>query len=164
MSVLPDQLRDLMSSGPMAHLTTINADGSPQVSVIWIGLDGDQPVSGHMNLNLKLRNVQRDPRVVLSFDAPRSPGVFLNPYAVLHARATVEPTDQAWDLLNRLAKIYVAPGTEFPAPRRPRLYREVLNRADRRSRPVGRRPGQLQNAGVVWLRGLPPLWRYAIED
>jgi hypothetical protein len=29
---------------------------------------------------------------------------------------------------------------------------------------VGRRPGQLQNAGVVWLRGLPPLWRYAIED
>jgi PPOX class probable F420-dependent enzyme len=119
MSVLPDQLRDLMTSGPMAHLTTINADGSPQVSVIWIGLDGDQPVSGHMNLNLKLRNIQRDPRAVLSFDAPRSPGVFLNPYAVLYARATVEPTDDAWDLLSQLAKIYVAPGTEFPAPRGP---------------------------------------------
>jgi hypothetical protein len=70
-------------------------------------------------LNPKLRNIERYPRAVLSFDAPRSPGVFLNPYAVLYARATVEPTDDAWDLLNRLAKIYVAPGTEFPAPRGP---------------------------------------------
>jgi PPOX class probable F420-dependent enzyme len=103
----------------MAHLTTINADGSPQVSVIWIGLDGDQPVSGHMTRRLKLLNIEHDPRVVLSFDAPRAPGVFLNPYAVLHARAAVEPSDHAWDLLNRLAKIYVAPGTEFPAPKGP---------------------------------------------
>jgi len=118
-SVLPDQLRDLMTSGPMAHLTTINADGSPQVSVIWIGLDGDQPVSGHLSRHLKLRNIERDPRVVLSFDAPREPGVFLNPYAVLHARATVEPSDHAWDLLNRLAKIYVSSDTQFPAPKRP---------------------------------------------
>jgi PPOX class probable F420-dependent enzyme len=119
MGVLPDQLRDLITSGPMAHLTTINADGSSQVSVIWIGLDGDQPVSGHLGRRLKLDNIERDHRVVLSFDAPREPGIFLNPYAVLHARATVEPSDQAWDLLNRLAKIYVAPGTEFPAPKGP---------------------------------------------
>jgi PPOX class probable F420-dependent enzyme len=119
MNVVPDELRDLMTSGPMAHLTTINADGSPQVSVIWIGLDGDQPVSGHMTRGLKLRNIEHDPRVVLSFDAPREPGVFLNPYAVLHARATVEPSDRAWDLLNRLTKIYLSPGTEFPAPRGP---------------------------------------------
>jgi PPOX class probable F420-dependent enzyme len=119
MNTIPEELRDLMTSGPMAHLTTINADGSAQVSVIWIGLDGDQAVSGHMNRRLKLRNIERDPRVVLSFDAPRVPGVFLNPYAVLHARATVEPSDHAWDLLDRLAKVYVSPGTEFPAPRGP---------------------------------------------
>jgi PPOX class probable F420-dependent enzyme len=103
----------------MAHLVTINADGSPQVTVIWIGLDGDEIVSGHMSRHQKLRNVERDPRVVLSFDAPREPGVFLNPYAVLQARATVEPGDHAWDLLNRLAKIYLSPDAEFPAPRGP---------------------------------------------
>jgi len=119
MIVLPDQLRDLITSGPMAHLTTINADGSPQVSVIWIGLDGEEPVSGHLGPRLKLQNIERDPRVVLSFDAPREPGVFLNPYAVLHARAAVEPSDHAWDLLDRLAKIYVSPDAEFPAPRKP---------------------------------------------
>ncbi len=103
----------------MAHLATINPDGSPQVTVIWIGLDGDDLVSGHMGKWLKVRNIERDPRVVLSFDAPRAPGVFLNPYAVVHARAAVEPSDGAWDLLDRLAKVYVAPDAEFPAPRRP---------------------------------------------
>jgi PPOX class probable F420-dependent enzyme len=97
MSGLPRELRDLIESGPLAHLSTINADGSPQVSVIWIGLDGDDLVSGHMQWYAKLRNIDRDPRVVLSFEAPRAPGVFLNPYAVLHARATIEPGDEAWN-------------------------------------------------------------------
>jgi PPOX class probable F420-dependent enzyme len=113
------ELRDLIASGPMAHLATINRDGTPQVSVIWIGLDGDDVVSGHIPHHLKLRNIARDPRVVLSFDAPREPGVFLNPYAVLRCRAAVEPTDAAWDLLNRLTKVYMGPDVEFPAPRRP---------------------------------------------
>ena len=119
MSSLPPELRDLIESGPMAHLSTINADGSPQVSVIWVGLDGDDLVSGHMSRYAKLRNIERDPRVVLSFDVPRAPGVFMNPYAVLRARATVEPRDDTWDLLNRLTKVYVTPDTEFPAPRGP---------------------------------------------
>ena len=119
MSSLPPELRDLIESSPMAHLSTINADGSPQVSVIWVGLDGDDLVSGHMSRYAKLRNIERDPRVVLSFDAPRAPGVFMNPYAVLRARATVEPRDDTWDLLNRLTKVYVTADTEFPAPRGP---------------------------------------------
>jgi hypothetical protein len=67
----------------------------------------------------KLRNIERDPRVVLSFDAPREPQVFLNPYAVLRARATIESSDHAWDLLNRLTKVYMSPDAEFPAPRGP---------------------------------------------
>ncbi len=119
MSALPQELRDLIESGPMAHLSTINPDGAPQVSVIWIGLYGDDLVSGHMGQRVKLRNIERDPRVVLSFDAPRTPGVFLNPYAVVRARATIEPSDVAWDLLDRLAKVYVSPDTEFPAPKGP---------------------------------------------
>ncbi|MFD5316824.1 PPOX class F420-dependent oxidoreductase [Streptomyces sp. NPDC127098] len=119
MTALPTELRDLIASGPMAHLTTINADGSPQVTVVWIGLDGDDVVSGHLSWYAKLRNIERDPRVVLSFDAPRVPGVFLNEYAVLRARATVEPREDAWDLLDRLAKVYMAPDAEFPAPRAP---------------------------------------------
>jgi PPOX class probable F420-dependent enzyme len=118
-SGLPAELRDLIESGPLAHLSTISADGSPQVSVIWIWLDGDDIVSGHMGRWAKLRNIERDPRVVLSFDAPRDPSVVLNPYAVLRARAAVEPSDEAWDLLNRLTKVYMSPDDEFPASKGP---------------------------------------------
>lgn len=114
MSSLSSELRQLIESGAMAHLSTINPDGSPQVSVIWVGLDGDDLLSGHMGWHVKLRNIDRDPRVVLSFDARREAGVFMNPYAVLHAHATIESTPTAWDLLNRLVKIYVAPDATFP--------------------------------------------------
>ena len=120
MPSLPPELRQLIESGPLTHLSTVNADGSPQVSVIWLGLDGDTPVTAHMNRQQKLRNVERDPRVILSFDAPRTPGVLLAEHAVLRARAAIEgPTEDAWDLLNRLAKVYMAPDAEFPVPRGP---------------------------------------------
>jgi PPOX class probable F420-dependent enzyme len=113
---LHPELRALIASGPMAHLSTVNADGSAQVSVIWIGLDGDDLVSGHMAWYAKLRNIQRDPRVVLSMDASRSPGVFLNPYAV-GARATIEPGEHAWDLLDQLTRVYMSADADFPAPK-----------------------------------------------
>ena len=113
--MLNQPLRDLIESGPLAHLTTLNPDGSPQVSVIWIGLDGDQLVSAHLSRSVKIRNVERDPRVVLSFDAPRTPGVFLAEHAVLRARATVEEKPAA-ALLHRLGKLSVAPDFAFPAP------------------------------------------------
>ncbi len=119
MTPLPPELRALIEAGPLTHLSTINPDGSPQVTVIWIGLDGEQIVSGHMSLQRKLRNIERDPRVVLSFDAPRDKAAFLNPYAVLRARASAEPSEAAWDLLDRLTKTYMSPDTEFPAPRGP---------------------------------------------
>lgn len=119
MSSLPGELRELIESGTLAHLSTINADGSPQVTVIWVGLDGDDLVSGHMNRSLKVRNAERDPRVVLSFEAERDRSAFLNPYAVLRARATVEQGEEAWDLLDRLAKVYLSPDAGFPGPRRP---------------------------------------------
>jgi PPOX class probable F420-dependent enzyme len=119
MTALPAALRELIQSGPMAHLATINPDGSPQVTVVWVGLDGDEPVTAHLGWYTKLRNIERDPRVALSFDAPRSGEGLMNPYAVLYARATIEPSDQAWDLLDRLVKVYVAADATFPAPRAP---------------------------------------------
>lgn len=116
---LPSELQALVDAGPMAHLSTIGSDGTPQVSVIWIGRDGDDVLSGHLGRYAKIRNIERDPHVVLSFDAPREPGVFMNPYAVLHATASLEHGDAAWELLDRLAKVYVAPDASFPAPRAP---------------------------------------------
>ena len=43
----------------------------------------------------------------------------MNPYAVLNAQAAVEASDAAWDLLDRLTKVYMSPDAEFPAPKGP---------------------------------------------
>jgi hypothetical protein len=40
---------------------------------------------------------------------------------VIHARATIEPSERAWDLLDRLTKLYMSPEDDFPAPRGPGL-------------------------------------------
>jgi hypothetical protein len=54
--------------------------------------------------------------VALSFDVPQEPRVWINPYAVVYARATVEPGSRIWDLMARHAKVYVSPDAEFPVP------------------------------------------------
>lgn len=114
---LPDGLRALIESGPLVHLVTIDPDGSPQVSLVWIGIDGGDLVTAHMAKYRKLRNLERDPRAVLSFLGPATPGELMRPYASLRARATVTESDDAWNVLNRMIKVYVGPDAEFPEPR-----------------------------------------------
>ena len=41
MTSLPDSARAVLKSPALAHLVTLNPDGSPQVSIVWVGLDGD---------------------------------------------------------------------------------------------------------------------------
>ena len=48
MAILTEAARTALTAGRLAHLTTLNADGSPHVSAVWIGLDGDDIVIGHL--------------------------------------------------------------------------------------------------------------------
>jgi hypothetical protein len=47
---IPESVRALIATGPNAHLTTLNADGSPEVTVVWVGIDSDELVIGHMGV------------------------------------------------------------------------------------------------------------------
>ncbi len=69
MTTLPDSARAVLESAALAHLVTLNPDGSPQVTVVWVDLDGDQIVSGHLPDHRKLRNIRRDGRVALTLEA-----------------------------------------------------------------------------------------------
>lgn len=113
MTPLNTHARELLRSDALAHLVTLNADGSPQVSGIWVGLDGDEIISGHLEQRQKLRNVRRDPRVVLSVESPTSNAIGLREYLVVHGRARVETGDAA-ALLQRLARVYIGPDVVFP--------------------------------------------------
>lgn len=107
------EARALLESDAIAHLVTLNRDGSPQVSCVWVGLDGDEIVSGHLRMQQKLRNVERDPRVVMSLEGTvvQPPG--LKQYLVVHGRALIEEGGAA-ELLQRLAHVYLGPGVRFP--------------------------------------------------
>lgn len=66
MSTIPDSVRAVLESSALAHLVTLDPDGSPQVSIVWVGLDGDEIVAGHLAERRKVHNIRNDPRVVLS--------------------------------------------------------------------------------------------------
>ncbi len=112
--VLSPAARRLLESAALAHLATVNADGSPQVSVVWVGLDGDEIVSGHLNPGQrKLRNVARDPRVALTVETDVVNDIGLAEYLVVQGRARVTEGGAA-QLLQRLAHTYLGPEVVFP--------------------------------------------------
>ena len=110
---LPDSAREILLSDALAHLVTLNADGSPQVSCVWVGLDGDHIVSAHLFEQQKLRNVRRNPRVALSVEGTeiRPPG--LKEYLVVHGTAELS-AGGAPEMLQELARTYLGPDVRFP--------------------------------------------------
>ena len=114
MAKLNTAARKLIESGALAHLATINEDGTPQVSIIWVGLDGDELVAAHLDSRQrKLANIRRDPRVTLSFESDVSDPYGMREYLVV--RGTVEVTEGGGPaLLGRLAKTYIGPDAVFP--------------------------------------------------
>ena len=113
MAELPQSARELIESSALAHLVTIGRDGSPQVTCVWVGFDGDEIVSGHLGERQKLRNVRRDPRVALSLEGTRIHPPGLKEYLVVHGRAEV-CEGGAPELLQRLARTYLGPDVKFP--------------------------------------------------
>src|SRR5437016_6294380 len=113
MVALPESARTLLVSGRLGHLVTINADGSPQLSIVWIGVDGDEIVLAHLGAGQKIRNLQRDPRVALSVEGTEMQGPGLQQYLVAHGTARITEGGGA-ELLQRLAGVYVGPDVKFP--------------------------------------------------
>jgi PPOX class probable F420-dependent enzyme len=111
---LPASARALVESGAHGHLATVNADGSPQQTVVWVGIEDGELCVPALTPRRKLRNVERDPRVVITFESPDGDDATgLRLYLGIRGRARV--TDGgAPDLLRRLAPRYLGPGVKFP--------------------------------------------------
>lgn len=118
MTSLPDSARDLIATGRLAHCTTLNPDGSPQVSAVWVALDGDEVVMAHLGNYRKLHNLRRDPRIALSLDAEERNAVGMQHNLVIYGTAKVVEGG-APELLQQLVKVYVSPDADFPLPPSP---------------------------------------------
>jgi hypothetical protein len=84
------------------------------VTCVWVGVDGDDLLTAHLNPGQrKLENVRRDPRVTISFEGAEEHMLGMRQYLVVHGRAAIEEGG-APELLQELARTYVGPGVKFP--------------------------------------------------
>jgi PPOX class probable F420-dependent enzyme len=121
---LDDAARRLIGSGP-ATLVTVNRDGSPQISLVWMVLQStasgdDELVTAHLQEHQKIRNIRRDPRVAVTFVSTDRSGPF-TPYLTIKGTARVEEGG-APELLEEFTTAMFGPGTGFPPPGAPPGY------------------------------------------
>jgi PPOX class probable F420-dependent enzyme len=118
---LNDAARELIGDGTDATLVTLNADGSPQVTVVWMALestpDGDELVSAHLTEYQKTRNIRRDPRVAVTILSTKHSGQ-QTPYLAITGTARIAEGG-APALLKKLAKTMLGSDEHFPPPNAP---------------------------------------------
>jgi PPOX class probable F420-dependent enzyme len=111
--LIPDAARELIESEALAHLVTLEPDGRPQVSCVWVGLEDGDIVFASLQERRKLDNIRRDPRVALSIESTAINAIGLREYLVVHGTARVEEGGGP-ELLQRLAHTYIGPDAKFP--------------------------------------------------
>jgi PPOX class probable F420-dependent enzyme len=123
---LSDKARELIGRPVLATLATVAADGAPQVTPLWIEVDGDDLLVNTARGRAKARNVERDQRVALSV---LDPG---DPYNVVVVRGTVvEVTTEGADAhIDRLAKKYLGVD-EYPMRQPGEVRLTIRIRTDR---------------------------------
>lgn len=104
---LNDRIRSLLDGRNFATVATVNPDGSPQTSIVWITRDGDDVLFSTVRGRRKVRNLERDPRVGLSvFDRK-------DPYTHVEITGTASVTEQnGRALIDELSRKYL--GKDYP--------------------------------------------------
>ena len=99
---LPQSVKKILQDRAYGHIVTYNADGKPQVTMVWIDVDGDDVVFNTAEGRLKPKNLRRDPRVVISVQDRNDP----QSYMVFHGKASV--TEAGADAhIDKLAKRFL---------------------------------------------------------
>ena len=111
--MIPDSVKRVLDSAALAHVVTLNPDGSPHVTCAWAGVQAGEIVLATIPDQRKLRNIRRDPRVTLSFETTTVNEMGLTEYLVIHGRARVTEGG-APELLQELAHTYLGPEVKFP--------------------------------------------------
>ncbi len=102
-TVLPEGVRKLFQAPNYAHLATLMPDGSPQVTAVWVDVDGNRILVNTAEGRVKTRNVRRDPRVAVSITEQD------NPYstATIRGRVVAIAAEGADAHIDQLAKKYL---------------------------------------------------------
>ena len=116
---LPPSVKKILQDRAYGHVITFNADGRPQVTMVWMDVEGDEVLFNTAEGRLKSKNLRRDPRVIISVQ-DRSDQ---QSYLVFHGKATVSEAG-ADAHIDKLAKRFLGADT-YPF-RRPGEKRVVV--------------------------------------
>ncbi len=102
-SVIPASHVDLLTKKCFAHLATVNADGTPQSTPVWVDFDGTHVLVNSAKGRRKDQNMRERPGVALSLTDPE------NPYRYLEVRGRiVEVTEEGAEAhIDKLAGRYM---------------------------------------------------------
>jgi PPOX class probable F420-dependent enzyme len=113
MATIPASHADILSKQAFAHLATLNPDGSPQVTPVWVDFDGTNLIINTAVGRVKAKNLAREPRVAVSIADPQ------NPYRYLGIQGrVVEMTENGADAhIDKMAMKYLGKDSyPFRAP------------------------------------------------
>ena len=103
MADIPAAARHLLEGQHFAHVATLNPDGSPQVSPVWVGIEGDAITFNTAAGRIKSRNLGDDPRVAISIVNQENPYESL----IVQGRVTEITHEGADEDIDALAKRYM---------------------------------------------------------
>jgi PPOX class probable F420-dependent enzyme len=104
MATIPSSHADLLGDKPaFAQLATLNADGGPQVTPVWIDFDGTNLFINTAKGRVKTKNLAREPRVALSIQDPANPYRYLG----IQGRVTAMTESGADAHIDKMAKKYL---------------------------------------------------------
>jgi PPOX class probable F420-dependent enzyme len=132
MAAIPQTHLDLLTTKPsFANLATLNVDGSPQVTPVWVDFDGTNVLINTAKGRVKARNLERQPRVAMSISDPE------NPYRYLGIQGrVVEMTEAGSDAhIDKMAKKYM--GKDSYPYRTPQEKRVIVKIAPEKVHTMG---------------------------
>ncbi|MEO5940908.1 MAG: PPOX class F420-dependent oxidoreductase [Candidatus Limnocylindrales bacterium] len=105
---LPAELLGLLRKPSLAFIATTMPDGSPQLTQVWVDTDGKHVVVNSVRTHVKVRNIERDPRVAITVADSDDP----SSYYQVRGRVIETTTDGAVEHIEMLAHKYL--GTPYP--------------------------------------------------
>lgn len=104
---IPAPAEALLGSNALAHVVTRNTDGTPQVSVVWCAPRGDRILFCTEGDSAKVRNLRRDPSIVLSIEDEERNQRGAQQHLIVHGRAEVLDGPVSKELCDELCQVYV---------------------------------------------------------
>ena len=122
-ATIPSEFLDLFKKPAFANLATLNPDGSPQVTPVWVDFDGTHVIVNTARGRVKDRNLRREPRVALAIPDPENPYRYLG----IQGRVTEMAETGADAHIDKMAKKYLNKDTyPFRKPGEVRVMVKII--------------------------------------